>query len=506
MRGRPPRPPSARPGRSQPICTIRGHPDRGGRRERLVGRQPGRRRARRRCRGGSGCPRPGAAAAPARAAGCGRGPRPAGCGSVRSCAARAAACARRRRRRAWAARPAAPRRGSRPCGSAPASSSSATSAASDAGSVGTSAAVGAPSTTIVTSPRTPSAAQAARSASPPRRTSSWVLVSSRHTAPRRSSPNALGHRGERGLGPVRRLEEHHRPRLVAPARRAAGTARPALRGRNPSKQNRSTGSPETASAVSTADGPGHRGDRDVPLDRGGDEPVAGVRHRRHPGVGHQQHPLAGLERLDERRRCGSTRCPRSRTPPGRAPSTPRSVVSRSSRRVSSAATTSAVGELLGQPRRGVRDPADRGRGQHQHAGRPRRLAVPRRDHAARHRAIRRRRPYELRRDRHAAAAPPRRWGSRAPRTTGSCPSARRAARAAAPRDDDRFVGWAATLGGHAARRLPAAVEPRPAERSSSSTRPTTPRTPGRCWHHGYVTGYVDDGQRQDPRRAASTAC
>ena len=31
---------------------------------------------------------------------------------------------------------------------------------------------------------------------------------------------------------------------------------PALRGRNPSKQNRSTGSPETASAVSTADGPG----------------------------------------------------------------------------------------------------------------------------------------------------------------------------------------------------------------------------------------------------------
>ena len=31
---------------------------------------------------------------------------------------------------------------------------------------------------------------------------------------------------------------------------------PALRGRKPSKQNRSTGSPETASAVVTADGPG----------------------------------------------------------------------------------------------------------------------------------------------------------------------------------------------------------------------------------------------------------
>ena len=31
---------------------------------------------------------------------------------------------------------------------------------------------------------------------------------------------------------------------------------PGLRGRKPSKQNRSTGSPETASAVSTAEGPG----------------------------------------------------------------------------------------------------------------------------------------------------------------------------------------------------------------------------------------------------------
>ena len=31
---------------------------------------------------------------------------------------------------------------------------------------------------------------------------------------------------------------------------------PALRGGNPSKQNRSVGSPETASAVVTADGPG----------------------------------------------------------------------------------------------------------------------------------------------------------------------------------------------------------------------------------------------------------
>lgn len=39
----------------------------------------------------------------------------------------------------------------------------------------------------------------------------------------------------------------------APSRRRRS---PPLRGRNPSKQNLSTGSPDTASAVSTADGPG----------------------------------------------------------------------------------------------------------------------------------------------------------------------------------------------------------------------------------------------------------
>ncbi len=41
---------------------------------------------------------------------------------------------------------------------------------------------------------------------------------------------------------------------ASPARARARS--PALRGRKPSKQNRSTGSPDTASAVSTALGPG----------------------------------------------------------------------------------------------------------------------------------------------------------------------------------------------------------------------------------------------------------
>ena len=67
---------------------------------------------------------------------------------------------------------------------------------------------------------------------------------------------------ERGRGvdqrvgqPVRRLEEDHRAALVG-QRGERDRRSPALRGRKPSKQNRSTGSPETASAVVTADGPG----------------------------------------------------------------------------------------------------------------------------------------------------------------------------------------------------------------------------------------------------------
>ena len=35
------------------------------------------------------------------------------------------------------------------------------------------------------------------------------------------------------------------------------------------------------------------------LDGGGDQPVAGVGHRRHPGVGDQQHPRAADQRLDQ---------------------------------------------------------------------------------------------------------------------------------------------------------------------------------------------------------------
>ncbi len=108
---------------------------------------------------------------------------------------------------------------------------------------------------MVTSPRTPDSAQAASSASGPRRTSSWVLVSSRQTAAARSSPNAAAIAVSAAA--VRWGASKNTMVRSSPASAASRRDRsPAFRGRNPSKQNRSTGSPETARAVRTADGPG----------------------------------------------------------------------------------------------------------------------------------------------------------------------------------------------------------------------------------------------------------
>ncbi len=114
----------------------------------------------------------------------------------------------------------------------------------------------------------------------------------------------LGHRRQRrprcGAAPRRRPSSARSSRRPASRRPRS----PALRGRKPSKQNRSTGSPETASAASTADGPGTVVTVDVALDGRRDQPEARVGHRRHPGVGDQQRPARRLERLDERRRAG----------------------------------------------------------------------------------------------------------------------------------------------------------------------------------------------------------
>ena len=89
----------------------------------------------------------------------------------------------------------------------------------------------------------------------PRLISSCVLVSSRQTAARRPAPNApaisasvaASRRGDSKNTMVRRSSRR-------PASRRARS--PALRGGNPSKQNRSVGRPDTATAAVTADGPG----------------------------------------------------------------------------------------------------------------------------------------------------------------------------------------------------------------------------------------------------------
>ena len=66
----------------------------------------------------------------------------------------------------------------------------------------------------------------------------------------------LGGVGEHLGQAVRRLEEDQRARDAGDGLRAASGARRSLRGRKPSKKNRSVGRPETTSAVSIAEGPG----------------------------------------------------------------------------------------------------------------------------------------------------------------------------------------------------------------------------------------------------------
>ncbi len=156
----------------------------------------------------------------------------------------------------------------------------------------------APPTTTTTSPRTPGAAHSASSASVPRATSSCSFVSSRQTAARSVGAERRGHVGEGCRDPGGRLEEDHRARLAGEGARGRRGARPDLRGRNPSNVKRSVGSPETASAVSTALGPGIDRDGDPRLRRGGDEPVARVADRRHAGIRQHQQVLVARE-LDE---------------------------------------------------------------------------------------------------------------------------------------------------------------------------------------------------------------
>ena len=143
----------------------------------------------------------------------------------------------------------------------------------------------APATTRVTSPRTSPAAQAASSASgaadgSPRR--SWSAPGRPRPAgpARRPRPSPPG-------SPPSGAAPRRTPSCAARAASSASRRRrsPALRGRKPSKQNRSTGRPETASAVSTADGPGTAVTRMPGLDRGDHQPIAGVGDRRHAGVG-----------------------------------------------------------------------------------------------------------------------------------------------------------------------------------------------------------------------------
>ena len=119
----------------------------------------------------------------------------------------------------------------------------------------------APPRTTTISPRTSPSKCATAPSSVPRHTSSWSLVSSRATTTGAVGPARLEQVGQGGDQAAGRLEDAPRARVSGPAPRSVGGGPSPRRGRKPSKQNRSVGSPLTTRAASAALGPGHHGDR-----------------------------------------------------------------------------------------------------------------------------------------------------------------------------------------------------------------------------------------------------
>ena len=240
---------------------------------------------------------------------------------------------------------------------------------------------------------------------------------------------------------------------------------------------------------------------DAALDRGRDQPVAGVGHRRHPGVGHQHHPLAGLERLDQQRRAAGLVAlevghhPAGERDPelGGQPPEPAGVLG---------GDHVGAGQLVGQPRRGVGDPADRGGREHQHAA-PAHVDGPRADDHPQ--------PYRLSRtcdgtysDR-VSTAPRRTLGLSRTADGRTVPSR---AGAASPRPRLRrrwFAGWAATA---AVTLLALFLRLWDLGRPHAFLFDETyyAKDAWSLWHHGYVTGYVDNANEKILAGQPARAC
>ena len=176
---------------------------------------------------------------------------------------------------------------------------------------------GAPSTTTVISPRTPSAAHARQLG---QRAAPDLLVRLGQLPAHRGAPvgaEHLGHRRERVVDPVRRLEVDQRAPVAGdlpqPAEPLARLAR--QEALEAEAVHRQPGQRPARSAPRT--GPGTAVTRMSALDGRGHQPVAGVGDRRHPRVGHQQHPRARRPAPRPVPGCGRSRCPRSTTRPAR---------------------------------------------------------------------------------------------------------------------------------------------------------------------------------------------
>ena len=185
-------------------------------------------------------------------------------------------------------------------------------------------------------------------AAPPR--TSWSAPGRPRPAGRRRTSRP-GRPAPRRSGAAPRRRPGCAPRRRA---RAAGSAGPTRRaGQEALEAEPVAGQPGQRQRGGDGARAGGGGDRHAGVQRGPDQPVAGVGDAGHAAVGDQRDRRARARARRPVRGCGAPRCPRSSETIRPATVTSRSRASRVSRRVSSAATTSAAARRLAQPGRGV---------------------------------------------------------------------------------------------------------------------------------------------------------
>ena len=152
-------------------------------------------------------------------------------------------------------------------------------------------------TTITISPRAgivPSRARPASSPNDPRTTVSCSLVSSRHTAPGRSGPQASARSRQGGRGPAGRLEQDAAALVAADPRQSLASLAPAA-GQEPLERPARSREPRRGHGGQHSRRSRHRHDASAGSRPCGDQPLARIGHHGRAGVRDERQVGAGGE-------------------------------------------------------------------------------------------------------------------------------------------------------------------------------------------------------------------